>query len=387
MQKIKYPSSRIPVIDGLRGISVLTVIVSHMLITKQFVLPIRNESIDQFIKLIFHGHLGVQFFFVLSGFIITHILLVEYARNQSISLPAFYVRRAFRLLPALYFLILVQYLFSKTLTTTPISMACLNHALTFTVGILGDCNWNFAHFWSLTVEEVFYLAWPLLILATTRGLSIWVPTLLFVVLSRAVHVASYLSQKYSLDLPLSYVGILGNMDFIALGALLGYFYTMRPSNTKRIFQMAPTTTRVFAILLIYIPHFLAFYGIGGLLTIPFGTFFEPLGMVILLGSLLTTPRGFLYRLVSSRSLVFTGLISYSIYLWQQIFSPASMLATSSLKVLTLFPLNLAAIFLMGIFSYQFIERPFRLRVKSFAPEKDPAYSNKAPLPLNLGPEL
>jgi peptidoglycan/LPS O-acetylase OafA/YrhL len=145
-------------LDGLRGVAILLVLLCHL----------------SFLR---GGFLGVDVFFVLSGFLITTLLVDEWARFGSISLPRFYARRALRLLPAFWVLLLVCWV---TATYLPKPEAADRRREI----VLAACyvtNWPaihhaplsvLGHTWSLAVEEQFYLVWPLLLYAMLRsGLS------------------------------------------------------------------------------------------------------------------------------------------------------------------------------------------------------------------------
>jgi peptidoglycan/LPS O-acetylase OafA/YrhL len=146
--------SRLPALDGLRALSVFAVIASHV------GLPIP-------------GDLGVVCFFVLSGFLITWLLLKEAEKHGSFSLKAFYARRALRIVPAYGFFVLVSALYflhkngfwwDKSLTLT---------AMTYTVNYYNVLHHHMttplSHTWSLSVEEQFYLLWPLSLLFLMKG--------------------------------------------------------------------------------------------------------------------------------------------------------------------------------------------------------------------------
>jgi len=98
---------RIPSLDGFRAISIFIVILSHCSLAKGF--P------DKLAPYVDFGRLGVTIFFVISGFLITHLLLIEDAANNQISIKNFYIRRAFRILPVFY-CILLLYCFGLTMS-------------------------------------------------------------------------------------------------------------------------------------------------------------------------------------------------------------------------------------------------------------------------------
>ena len=101
-------------------------------------------------------------FFVLSGFLITTLLLKEFDSNGSISLKKFYARRTLRIFPAFYFFLLVLFVADRLGLVPRIDGSSWIHALTYTMDYVGlkDRPWNLGHIWSLAVEEQFYLLWP-----------------------------------------------------------------------------------------------------------------------------------------------------------------------------------------------------------------------------------
>ena len=151
-----------PALDGLRALSLLLVIGGHV----RTGLPIKQY---------FSGGLGVGIFFVLSGFLITILLLREELAFGSISLGAFYIRRAFRILPP-YFLTIGVYLLValipsqhelrvRFLNTLPYFLTWSNEYVPKGVAA------TFTHSWSLSVEEKFYFVWPLLFFIVLRKLK------------------------------------------------------------------------------------------------------------------------------------------------------------------------------------------------------------------------
>ena len=156
-----------PALDGIRGIAVLLVTFWHY----------PDEILQRKLEWMKAGHLGVDLFFVLSGFLITALLLKEYARDKKISFLGFYRRRAFRLLPALI-LFLIGHAVWAMLTNIPSQppfspgtdftneMASIVGALFFSLNLIGyfgyQATLGAGHLWSLAVEEQFYFIWPLL---------------------------------------------------------------------------------------------------------------------------------------------------------------------------------------------------------------------------------
>ena len=145
-----------PELDGLRGVAVLSVMTFHS-------------------GLLGGGWLGVDMFFTLSGFLITSLLLEEYAKSKRISLTYFYVRRALRLLPALVTLVTVlvlillvttgrEYRVYLLLYVSAVLLYFANWIEPFGIPL----GWGFGHTWSLAIEEQFYIVWPLALIILLR---------------------------------------------------------------------------------------------------------------------------------------------------------------------------------------------------------------------------
>lgn len=144
-------NKHIPALDGVRGVAISLVVISHV-----FPPESRYREI---------GHMGVLLFFALSGYLITTKLLDEYREHEEIRLRAFYLRRAFRILPAaLTYLLILSILIALNWVNCDqrsIMAAALFYVNYIPVSLVA---WKAGHFWSLSVEEHFYLLWPALLL-------------------------------------------------------------------------------------------------------------------------------------------------------------------------------------------------------------------------------
>ena len=160
----KLSASYYPSLDGLRAFSVLFVIFEHVLGPK--------GPLDHF-----HGWLGVDIFFVLSGFLITTLLVREERQTGSVNIGNFYIRRAFRILPV-YFLVLGFYVLGSLPTSHPAKWAQLCAGMPYFLTFNNDLAFElipsrvgsmFGLSWSLGVEEKFYLLWPVLLFLVCRS--------------------------------------------------------------------------------------------------------------------------------------------------------------------------------------------------------------------------
>lgn len=144
----------LPALDKLRGLAVLLVLFTH---TPHH---LKGEVGLVLQKWLVPGYLGVDIFFALSGFLITRILLYEKDRGGSI--PAFWMRRAVRIFPAFYLLVVVMAVVAPGPELPWVATYLSN------IHFLGPNSSPLGHTWSLAVEEHFYLVWPLLVLGLSR---------------------------------------------------------------------------------------------------------------------------------------------------------------------------------------------------------------------------
>ncbi len=199
-------SRRIPSLDGLRGISIWAVIIAH--------------SADHFLFPSIHSHhvrtvlsncanLGVTIFFVISGFLITSILLAEQNRTSRINIRRFYKKRAIRIIPAFV-------LFTGTiLLLCHVSLKQIAYALTFTTSFFfWQAYKPLQHLWSLSVEEQFYLAWPLIFAKGQGDAKRW---------CWAVLIACPVIRAVLVHQGLVYLDHAALLDSIAAGCLLAFY--------------------------------------------------------------------------------------------------------------------------------------------------------------------
>ena len=156
---------RIPAFDGLRGIAVLFVVVGHA--RNCFIDP-QERTLWWSTLLIGNSTFGVMLFFVLSGYLITGLLLSEQKKWGSISLPAFYMRRSLRIVPAFVtFLIVIAALMHQGAIHISVNRFLsaatylLNYSGLWLPRIPDEETWFLGHLWTLAIEEQFYLIWPL----------------------------------------------------------------------------------------------------------------------------------------------------------------------------------------------------------------------------------
>ena len=322
---------RIPSLDGLRAISITLVILSHLVKWKHISLEVLGS----------YGALGVHVFFVLSGYLITNLLLREYERSSTISLREFYIRRAYRIFPAAFvFLAVVIVLYWHEVRWYHAAAALL-----YVANMDVTRPWIFGHLWSLGIEEQFYLLWPFV-------LKKWQSRTTAILVCVLIVTPIFWAGLYGFRVHNGLVGSLPAFaDQLAIGCLLAIF-------APRIPRIRGSLALAMVLLTIFIPWFPA--------TSPSRSLF----MLFVLGPLLNLSIAGLvlhviqvpYRALNWAPVAWLGKISYSLYLWQELF--CSNAALHQGYVLVLPALACACV------SYYLVEQPMlRLREKRAKPRR------------------
>jgi peptidoglycan/LPS O-acetylase OafA/YrhL len=338
-------SRNIPSLDGLRAVSVLMVIAAHM-----------NGSLARLIPFVPFwiylgwGSLGVQTFFVISGFLITHLLLKELNASGTISLKHFYFRRALRIFPPFYVYMAV----ALALTLAGWAAGNLRAFLvagTYTWNYLGGGSELLEHTWSLSLEEQFYLLWPaaLLFLGTRKStrLAVWV-----ILLSPLSRIVTYFLAPY--HRPLLNAMLHTGLDSIMFGCLLAILWR-NPRFNEYVQPLVRGWAAAIsaAFVLVLAPVFLG-ARFRGSYELVFGFTLNAICLSLILLYVVRVPGSAVGRLLNSAVLRHLGVISYSLYLWQQMFT--------GVNSVRFFPWSLPAILACAELSYWLVERPsLRLR--------------------------
>jgi peptidoglycan/LPS O-acetylase OafA/YrhL len=326
---------RMASLDGLRAVSILAVIVGHLTGTRGF--PLTNLRISAPV-----AHMGVTIFFVISGFLITTLLLQEQAAVGAVSIRNFYVRRAIRILPASMVFIGVMVAVSQ-LGWVRLTRNDLLAAFTWTVNYLPSRSWTIGHMWSLSVEEQFYLIWPVTVvmlgLVGVSRAAAFIFLLGPIVRGGLRALSPHLVEDYAFVFPAVADSIaVGCLVALERGRLLAsnqWLYLTRSALAPGLIGIAFTT------------EYLSGYFVVDVLMRPI----ELLTLAALVeGS--TRYVGAAHSVLNWAPCVWIGTLSYSLYLWQQPFLDRSVSG-----VLAGFPVNLAAAFGMACLSFYLVERP------------------------------
>jgi peptidoglycan/LPS O-acetylase OafA/YrhL len=344
-------TGRVPYLDGLRAVAITGVLYAHARVSPGFPTWLRNAS---WANPIDSGALGVHLFFVISGFIITHLLILEERDTGTVSLRRFWIRRALRILPPFYIYALTIALINEVnphLNIAPITFAM---ALTFLWEILSNhTSWWLGHTWSLSIEEQFYVLWPCAFLISLKRLR----TIVIV----AIAIPPFAAFSYMFFQGRAVWLLPVNSGYILAGCLLAVSRSMGYSGSARFSTIG---VLVLVLLCILIPDYFTSRGSLGFLTIPFGSIVAGLGIALFLDALLDGRFPLVAHTLDARCLRWVGRASYSIYLWQQLF-----LGPHGFSWCQRFPQNILFALLAGAFGYYFIERLcIRMKLKFLAPD-------------------
>lgn len=338
---MQIQAKRIASLDGLRAISISLVLLGHLSGTRYFPLP---KSAGDFFSL---AEVGVIVFFVISGYLITTLLLQKLHTTNHINLLKFYFRRTLRIFPP-YYTLLFTLLLLRLFGIIAISNSDLLAAFTYTSNYFGRESWYVGHTWSLAVEEQFYLLWPATLLWLGRRRAMYCAMALLVIcpLLRTLAIAHIWHSPDSTAFEIV-------ADSLASGCLLAL---LREWLHEQRWYLYWLRTRMFFVLPLLIVAMSALHRSTKIYH-SVGLSFINIGAAICVDWCITRPESKVGRWLNARWIVFFGVLSYSLYLWQQVF-----LNRTVMTIITLFPLNLLLTFIAAIASYNLIETPsLRLR--------------------------
>jgi peptidoglycan/LPS O-acetylase OafA/YrhL len=345
-----------PALDGVRAVAVLAVVGYHL-----------------GWGLVGGGFLGVDAFFVLSGYLITRLLVAEWSLHDRISLSGFYARRALRLLPALFLVLAAVAVYWELRTPSDQLSGLRGDAL---ASLFYVSNWRFIatgqsyfaqfatpspllHLWSLAIEEQFYLIWPLIVIASMKVAHGSRRVLVGVCAVGIVTSGALMAALFDpVDASRAYYGTDARVHALLIGALfalvpvasaLGRWFSSRWCRVVGWVAAAA----VLAAILTASDHTAIYYRGGSVI------------YAVLVGLVIVTVVGSatagLARLLSLGPLLWVGIRSYGIYLWHWPVIVYMTSARTGLHGLTLDAVRIAVTFGVAALSYTFVERPIRMR--------------------------
>lgn len=338
---------RLHSLDGLRAVSILLVLVGHLAGTVNapvVLAPLHNL-----------GNFGVKIFFVISGFLITLLLLDELRARGRIDMRCFYLRRCFRIFPAFYFFIACV-MIAHAGGYLDLYPGDLLHAATFTMNYHHDRAWALNHTWSLAVEEQFYLLWPLLLLllGTRRALAC---AALLVIAAPVIRIVMWYGLEASPSAMTREFQAVG--DAIATGCVLAVVQHRGVSIPHwfrgGIFLLVPISLFVVPAVLYWLEPAL-FYTLG--------QSYVNIAAALVIWRCVNVDSGMVHLALNLPPIIWLGTLSYSLYLWQEPF-----LNSWSSAWFAAWPANLLLAFVFAIVSYYLVESPFLKLKRYLAPKR------------------
>ena len=335
---------RIPSLDGFRAISILLVLFCHSRLCAGF--PAAMTDIAK------QCEVGVTVFFVISGFLITNLLLSENSETGSINIKAFYIRRALRIIPV-YGLYVVFILLWQNIEHFGLTASNYFHVFTFTVNFDRQKDWFLGHFWSLSVEEQFYLFWPAFLIIFKKHLKIVLGALISY--SVIVRVVAYKFPAYEL-ITLSPFFIYS--DAIFVGAFGGIIFFEKPELfTHKIFSRPAAQIAALIIFLLFV--YFTEHGKLAIISLPFGRLIISSAILFLIAAYIIPSDKIIFKILNHKAVVHIGILSYSIYVWQEFFFVGQI--KDWWRQL---PYNMLVIYIVSLTSYYLWEKQF-LKIKKY----------------------
>ncbi|ANQ88794.1 TPA: acetyltransferase [Staphylococcus pseudintermedius] len=344
-----------PGLDGVRAVAVIAIIIYHL-----------NP------QWLSGGFLGVDTFFVISGYLITSLLLTEYHNTGKIKLMSFWLRRVKRLIPAVLFLVMGVIVLSLIFMPTEIQKVRADSI----AAIFYVSNWwyimqnvdyfeQFAvqplkHLWSLAIEEQFYLVFPIVLLSLfsfiRRLKSIRIIFLILLVISMIAMMVLYVPNE---NVARVYFGTDTRIQTLLMGVLLALVwppFQLKAKVNRQMRTMIDTAGVVGLAIL-----FICFKFVSETNSILYyGGFFLISTVTLLVIASSVHPSGYFAKFLGNKVFTFIGSRSYSLYLWHY---PIIVLIHHQFVQGQIPPLvyvvEILLMVLMAEFSYKFIEQPFR----------------------------
>jgi peptidoglycan/LPS O-acetylase OafA/YrhL len=349
MIKLKYR----PEIDALRAIAVMAVIIYHAKIyfLGNLILP--------------GGFLGVDIFFVISGYLISSLIFRELVETKSFSFKNFYERRARRILPALFLVILVSIPFAWKYIL-PTSFVDYAKSILYSIGFGSNFYFYLSgqlygaesgllkpllHTWSLAIEEQYYIVFPLLFLIIYNYFKNKIIIIIFTIAISSLIFSEYLTE---VNASLNFYILLSRSWELLIGTLIFLLEFFKKKKTINIYN----NFFILGGLMLIMSSFFLFESADGHPNIK--SIYPIMGVSLVI--YFSSAEVFVTRLLSNRIIVGVGLISYSLYLWHYPIFAFSRIAYFTKNIFD-YSLVALALFILSILTYFFIEKPFRSKKK------------------------
>ena len=342
-----------PEIDALRAIAVTGVLIYH-------------AKVHFFNSLLFQGgYYGVDIFFIISGYLITGIIIKETDENSKFSFQNFYLRRARRILPALFFVIIIS-LPLAWYSLMPFALIEYSKSIIYSISFLSNFFFYVTgleygavsgllkpllHTWSLSVEEQFYIFFPILLIILVKFFKKEIFNPILIITFASLIFAQYF---YVINQNLNFYFLPSRVWELLFGSLI---FIYQKNKTIEISNLLSDILCVLGLIFILI-SFNIIYEINPSPSIK--TLIPIIGSALII--LFAKKEAVITKLLSNKSITSIGLISYSLYLFHY---PIFAFVRSNRLAQGAFDYSIVAIIILGlsVFSYFFIEKPFRDKKK------------------------
>jgi peptidoglycan/LPS O-acetylase OafA/YrhL len=335
-------------LNGIRGIAIILVVMSHLQLC-------RNSYYDYY-QMFFNGQLGVGIFFVLSGFLITTLCLKEKIVTGDLSLKKFYTRRILRIFPVAYLYLAVILVLNYWLNLKIPAFQFLGAAfyiLNLSYFRRHESSALLGHYWSLATEEQFYLIFPFLIKKSFKTFVLFI--IFLVILLPLVCTLQEFYRPVNTGALYAFTHMAIKFQGIAVGCLFSIL-SFEVRSYYDIVGRYKILGNLLALSLIVLLRLDFFYSIRAIYTNLF--------IAILIGYFITSnikpANDVIFKLLNSRILSWIGILSYSIYIWQQFFAFGDPGFATIIKT---FPYNAIFIITAACLSYYLFEKRF-LKLKA-----------------------
>ena len=335
---ISDPNGRIHSLDGLRAFSIGLVLLGHLAGTvgsPQFLAGVHSL-----------GNYGVRFFFVISGFLITWLLLGELDRTGTVNLKKFFTNRVLRIFPAFYAYVGIGAVLGYY-GLVELLPGDLLHAATYTMNYHDERAWHLNHTWSLAVEEQFYLIWPFVFLMLGRK---YAPALLLSLVLVVPCIRAVMWFGYDMSPTAMMRQFQAVADSLAVGCLMAFLLR---SGRLPVLRRPLLRFAAWVLAAVLLAGSAGAYLIAPAFFYVFGQSLANIGAAVVVYLCIGRKDGVLYRLLNNRAAVFVGTLSYSLYLWQEPFLNSTAAAFPQS-----YPYNLLFTVAAALTSYFLIEKPF-----------------------------
>lgn len=346
-------SSYFPSLDGLRAVSIFIVLCAHLRGRYEYLLPIAVW------EYFFAGHIGVYVFFSISGFLITSLLLKEKLATGNISLKNFYIRRFFRIIPVSMLYLMLLFILNNILDLH-ISLIAFGAAFFYIINIAFRSQWFIAHYWSLSVEEQFYIFFPFLVKKdpdfAIKAILIIEATVLT---TRILYHYSLFPDNIVMEI---FRKAITNLDGVLLGALTAILVFKRVIHVEFFFRY---NLLMKIVCILAIPLFGSdFIGFA-----PINSSIASVLICTLILSCLVPANDFIFKTLNCAPMKKIGVLSYSLYIFQQFFlvPPPDIFQLYKFKSpgthiynlpFVYFPYNIICLSIVAYLSYNYFEKPF-----------------------------